>query len=330
MSEPARAFVDHLVETKLKSRSFWSAWVGRLTGAMLVVASLAWMARLLWTDKPMSAGWIWQLCWAAATLFCLTLLALEHWRYWYVPRQRLREMIRLVRDGAAPIDELSTVPGAMNEVAADLQAILRELRQHKMEIATLQEEMRQRVARRTTAMERTISSLRNQATRDALTGLYNRRMLDQHLPQLIQQCRADRTELCVLMIDVDYFKQLNDTLGHAAGDELLKSAAQIIRSTLRDGDLAFRNGGDEFVVLLLETNPIEAKEAADRLVSLMNELAKPLRVDPKPALSIGIAAMTFEPDLTASTLLARADQALYERKGARARRRRTDTVASAV
>src|SRR5690606_14641280 len=132
-------------------------------------------------------------------------------------------------------------------VAALLAEILHDLRQQKTAVAELHAETRQRVAQRTDALERQLGSLRQQASRDKLTGLYNRRMLDQCLNQLVDECRAGRRALCLLMMDADYFKQLNDTLGHAAGDDLLRSIGQIIRSALREQDLAFRYGGDEFI-----------------------------------------------------------------------------------
>ena len=89
-----------------------------------------------------------------------------------------------------------------------------------------------------------------QATRDALTGLLNRRSLDIEIDRAVEQFQSVGTDACLLMIDIDHFKGLNDTLGHAAGDELLKSIAQIMRSAIRNSDQAFRCGGDEFVILL--------------------------------------------------------------------------------
>ena len=148
--------------------------------------------------------------------------------------------------------------------------------------------MHQHVANRTDALERTIGSLRQQATRDALTGLFNRRMLDQFLPQEIEQCWREKTNLAVLMIDVDYFKILNDTLGHAAGDELLRNIGQIIRSSIRENDAAFRCGGDEFVVVLPETGETAASSFAERFQSLVKGLARTLRIPQQPGFQSGL------------------------------------------
>ena len=179
--------------------------------------------------------------------------------------------------------------------------------------------MSRRVATRTDALERMLGTLREKAARDPLTGLYNRRMLDETLPKLVEKATAGRTPLTVLMVDVDSFKLLNDTLGHAAGDELLRSIGQIVRSTARGSDYAFRCGGDEFVLLLDGSDAAAGEALADRLVSLVDALCRPLKVERRPRLSIGVAALGTTGDPTATALLAAADRALYEVKGQRKR-----------
>jgi diguanylate cyclase (GGDEF)-like protein len=173
------------------------------------------------------------------------------------------------------------------------------------------------VARRTDALERAIGSLRHQATRDALTGLGNRRMLDVSLPKLMETCRAQKSDLCVMVMDVDHFKKLNDTLGHSAGDQLLRDLGQLIRSTVRVTDLSFRLGGDEFVVLMPAAEEQAATTLADRLVKLVDMYGKTLRVEPRPRVSIGLARMLAHPDATPDELLHVADKALYDVKAER-------------
>ena len=221
-----------------------------------------------------------------------------------------------MRIGEAPIDELSQrVGGGLVRIVPQVQELLHEMRQQKQAVAELNDEIRQRVAVRTDALERKIGSLRQQAVRDGLTGLYNRRMLDQFLPQLIDKCRADGTELCLIMIDVDHFKTLNDTLGHAAGDELLRDIGRLIRSSIRDGsDAAFRYGGDEFAIVLPGASTEVARALAQRLSSLVEGLTRTLHVDRKPRLSIGTAMLSDQSDSNAAGLLARADKELYENK----------------
>ena len=187
----------------------------------------------------------------------------------------------------------------------------------------LELETRQRVASRTEALERTIGSLRNQASRDALTGLMNRRALDAYLPDAIDRCKHAGIGLCILMLDIDYFKPLNDTLGHAAGDEMLRSLAQIIRSTIPDTDGAFRCGGDEFIIVLEDHSPAACAAVAERLGSLADAFGKTLRVANPPRLSIGISCLSGVKDPTAGGLLAAADAELYKIKSARHGHNRT-------
>jgi diguanylate cyclase (GGDEF)-like protein len=153
--------------------------------------------------------------------------------------------------------------------------------------------------------------------RDPLTGLLNRRALEQELPRMVDQLGAAGTDLCLLMIDVDNFKTLNDTLGHAAGDKLLKEISQIIRSTVRDDDMAFRVGGDEMVVLLGGCNFAGGQAIAERLESLVVALTKPLQTPRQVRLSIGVCALKDLAEATPAGLMEVADKRLYAIKAAR-------------
>jgi diguanylate cyclase (GGDEF)-like protein len=143
-------------------------------------------------------------------------------------------------------------------------------------------------------------------------------MLDQSLDEVVARCRADRTALCVMMIDLDDFKLLNDTLGHAKGDELLQAVGQLIRSSLREDDLAFRCGGDEFVILCPGATKQHAQAVGRRLTELVDALVKTLQVARKPRLCIGLSVMGEgwgEP--SGKALLAEADRRLYAAKALR-------------
>ena len=232
----------------------------------------------------------------------------------YRPMRMLEALLPQIRSGEVPIEELSKVGGKLNGLAGQIQEVLRELRQQEGQIDS---EIRQRIANRTSALERKIGSLRQQAARDALTGLYNRRMFQEQLKEAIGQWEQSGQPLILMMIDIDHFKILNDTLGHAAGDDFLRSVAQLIRSTIRADDLAFRWGGDEFAVLLQNTEEAAARRLADRLVSLADTIAKTHQVAKRPSLSIGFAAINLLSDHSEEAIVEAADRVLYRTKAER-------------
>jgi diguanylate cyclase (GGDEF)-like protein len=228
--------------------------------------------------------------------------------------REMNDLVARIRAGDAPIEELSTVRGGPRVIVPVVQELLRELRQQRCELATLNDEMRQRVAQRTDALERTIGTLRHQATRDSLTGLFNRRFLDQYFPQVVRKSDEREMELTVVMGDLDHFKKLNDTLGHAAGDDLLRSVGQIIRSTVRGEDVPFRFGGDEFLIIMPGSTIEQGRALAGRLSSLIDALGRTVKLPQQPRLSFGVACLTHAEERTPEALMSLADKALYECK----------------
>ena len=168
------------------------------------------------------------------------------------------------------------------------------------------------MAQRTDALERAIGSLRHQGRRARpCTGLGNRRMLDLSMPKLMEDLAARRRPICrVLVIRC---RQLQETERHAGarcGDQLLRDLGQLIRSTVRATDMSFRMGGDEFVILMPGADEVAATTLSDRLVALVDMYAKPLGVQPRPGLSIGLSRMLAIPDVTSESLLKAADEGL--------------------
>ncbi len=154
------------------------------------------------------------------------------------------------------------------------------------------------------------------ALTDALTGLFNRRYMESHLSTLIEQAVARGKPLSALVLDIDYFKSINDSHGHDAGDDVLRDFAMRIRRSIRGIDLACRFGGEEFVVIMPETDMAVATMVAERLRRriaadpfTIQQGARKLPV----TISIGIAALRGRDD-NAAGLLKRADQALYRAK----------------
>jgi diguanylate cyclase (GGDEF)-like protein len=174
--------------------------------------------------------------------------------------------------------------------------------------------LQQAVRRRTAALRRTTERLRQLATTDELTGLYNRRFFMQRW--LIECERAKRygRPLACLMIDVNKFKQVNDSLGHDVGDTLLIAVSRQLRQTLRQTDLLARFGGDEFIVALPETSAADAISVANKLRQVAIPIeAKPLF--PPITLSVGVACNHGRPTEPESLVKA-ADEALYHSKQA--------------
>jgi two-component system cell cycle response regulator len=153
------------------------------------------------------------------------------------------------------------------------------------------------------------------AITDALTGLYNRRYMETHVETLVEQAAARSKPLAVLVLDIDYFKSVNDTHGHDAGDDVLREFAIRIRKSIRGIDLACRFGGEEFVVVMPETDIAVATMVAERLRRRIASEPFPIQQGKRSlevTISIGIAALG--PQDNAAAVLKRADQALYRAK----------------
>lgn len=154
------------------------------------------------------------------------------------------------------------------------------------------------------------------AITDALTGLHNRRYMETHLATLVEQAAARGKPLSLLILDIDYFKSVNDTHGHDAGDDVLREFATRIRKSIRGIDLACRYGGEEFVIVMPETDMAVAALVAERIRRKV--ASEPFRIEQgvkslDVTISIGLAALAGRED-TGATLLKRADQALYRAK----------------
>jgi two-component system cell cycle response regulator len=154
------------------------------------------------------------------------------------------------------------------------------------------------------------------AITDALTGLYNRRYMESHLATLVEQAAGRGKPLTVLILDIDYFKAINDSYGHDAGDDVLREFALRIRKSIRGIDLACRYGGEEFVAVMPETDMAVATMVAERLRRRI--ASEPFSIQQGKGsvtvtISVGLAALG-SPHETAAQILKRADQALYRAK----------------
>ncbi len=158
------------------------------------------------------------------------------------------------------------------------------------------------------------------ATMDALTGFYNRHQLEERIKQETSKAKRQNTPLCVIMTDIDFFKRVNDTYGHAAGDLVLQTVSKTIRSKLREYDIAGRYGGEEFALLLPNTRTEEAIMVAERLrKAVENKKVDFSKINSEKTnatinVTISSGIYEFKKSDTSDDLLKKADKALYEAK----------------
>ncbi|MDN5674849.1 MAG: diguanylate cyclase [Pseudomonas sp.] len=241
----------------------------------------------------------------AGILFCTVLSALAAQ---YLSRRLLSDIVRPLR-GLASVAHAARrersfdrrVPEApiaeLNELGNDFNALLDEL---EVWHSHLQNENQ---------------TLAHQASHDSLTGLPNRAFFEGRLNRSVRNAARQQDHLALLFLDSDHFKQINDTLGHAVGDEVLSSVADRVRAQLREHDLVARLGGDEFAVLL---TPLQSREDAELIAEkIVASMKLPVQLDSgrsiATSLSVGIA---YYPDDGAdpASLLNAADAAMYQAK----------------
>jgi diguanylate cyclase (GGDEF)-like protein/PAS domain S-box-containing protein len=159
--------------------------------------------------------------------------------------------------------------------------------------------------------------MREQANRDPLTGLFNRRYLDDTLPRELMHAQRHNSQTCLAMLDIDHFKQFNDTFGHEAGDLILRELGCILRENIRKSDIACRFGGEEFVLVLFDSPLETSRQHLERICKHVKDLQ--IRYGEQLLGTMTLSAGLIEVSdngLTADDLLRSADEALYAAKGA--------------
>jgi len=169
-------------------------------------------------------------------------------------------------------------------------------------------------------LEKANDHLRNLSLTDALTGLHNRRGFMILATGLLKFARRVSYSVCLLYIDLDSLKYINDTFGHSGGDEAISQFSHILTDTFRDSDVIGRMGGDEFVIMIVDASEADLASVQERLQS--NTDAYNLRALPGQALSFSLGVIRLEPEstITMEELLSQADEAMYRHKVSRRRR----------
>jgi len=249
-----------------------------------------------------------------------TLLAAVHSALSGTPSQPLTP-----RSGTGPVGaRLHTLAYRFQQRVAELEGVTaqlnRRLSEYAAQLTSARSALEQEVTKRIWA-ERELTEVNRQlhdkAVRDALTGLYNRRYLEESLDREVSRARRSGLPIGVMMIDIDNFKRFNDTFGHAAGDAVLRAVGQHVLSLTRGEDILCRYGGEEFVLVMTHASPRAVWERAEALrqeVQSMKVEQGDRRIGPI-TLSVGIAMLPGHGD-SGQAVLHAADAALYEAKRA--------------
>ncbi len=291
----------------------WRREGDRLRIAVPAVSGLRWatvtatfsLARLEAQVAAERMRWLFAAGGVAGLLALAMFLALD--RLVVRPVRRLQRVARRMGEGdldarAPPLRgrELSELSETFNRMAAALKE--------------QRENLERTVEQRTAELRQANQRLEKLAVTDGLTGVFNHRRFQEALAQEVLRSARNGRPMSVLMCDVDHFKRFNDSLGHPAGDELLRQLAAVLQAELRATDLLARYGGEEFAILLPETDKDEAVRVAERLRGAVESKLDPTeRLGQKVSISIGVA--TWQVDGQGpQALLSAADRALYAAK----------------
>ncbi len=256
----------------------------------------------------------------AASVYVLVWFGLS--RIIIAPLVRLARAARRVQQGdlSARVamgrgDELGELGEAFDSMAERLEAHTVDLERKVAERSAQIRQQKEELERVNSNLASINTQLERLATTDALTGLHNRRYLQQALEfELARGVRAEHP-FCLLMMDIDHFKRVNDTWGHAVGDVVLVKLAAILKENLRNTDLRARWGGEEFVALLLDSDRESGLKAAEKIRSVVEATSIDAGLDEPVHITISIGVAHSPQDgVTEDKLFAHADAALYRAK----------------
>lgn len=223
------------------------------------------------------------------------------------------EVLRALKDepttSSAPVIVLSGLHGSEDKVTAfDLGAT--DYVTKPFDLAELRARLRAALR-----LDHLLRLLAERADVDGLTGLGNRAHFDKRWAEKVAECNRYQTPLSLALLDVDFFKRVNDTWGHPAGDEVLQGIASMLQRECRTPDVVCRYGGEEFVIVMPNTDPTDAANVAERIRQVMGQLKWPRHPESPITISIGVVGTRGKASgITPERWLEMADQNLYAAK----------------
>ncbi len=189
--------------------------------------------------------------------------------------------------------------GHLDTIAKDYSSVNSELEDYKQQVTKLQNDL---------------NKYKTESITDHLTGLYNRKYMDMKMTEEIERYKRMNTPpFCVMLVDIDHFKSVNDNYGHLVGDQVLKHLSKLIKENIRKTDFAFRYGGEEFIVLLSNADVRNAQHVAEQIRKKLETVNFALKGNSfTVTASFGISA--FEKEDNAESVIKRADERLYKAK----------------